>query len=95
MRATIVADVNRLAILRLTWGLLALPLALLSLIGLLATWPAVLANKPLNLIVMAYLVLLPLLPASWPGKRPWVVSGLALVTVAVQWALLGFVNRWF
>jgi len=80
---------------RIGWSMFALPLALISLITILATWPLVLNNSPTHLLLIAYVVMLPVVPMAWTGRRHGPLIASALVTVIAQVLAFGFLNLWF
>ena len=86
---------NALLAIRLAWGIFALPLAVISVIAILATWPAVFGNTPISLALIAYIIALPATPAFVSTKDCRLVFALGVVTIAAQVVVFGNLNFWF
>ena len=80
---------------RLGWGVFALPLSVVSLIAILATWPGVLDNSALRLVLIVYIVGLPLVPALWSAQDGRIVLPVGLAAVAAQIVSFGMLSFWF
>jgi hypothetical protein len=80
---------------RFGWGVFALPLAVVSVIAILATWPAVFDNSPTRLLCVAYIVILPIVPALWSATKRGILVLAASATLATQIATFGILNLWF
>ena len=83
------------AVVRLSWAVLALPMAALFLTVSLAMWPLVLQNSPARLGLIAYVVACPLLPLFWRGGRVPLVLGVAVLTLTAQLVAVSIINFWF
>lgn len=82
-------------VIRLAWGVFALPLSFISLIVAMATWPAVFGNTPIRLFLIAYIIALPAVPAFVSLENRSAMVLLGMVTVAAQVAVFGKLNLWF
>jgi hypothetical protein len=79
---------------RACWSVFAFPLALIFLMSLLATWPAVLDNNAARLGTIAYVVVCPLLSLlPWPNRTAFVAT-VAVIAIALQLLAVGIVNFW-
>lgn len=86
---------NLLRAIRLAWSIFALPLAVISVIGILATWPAVLSNAPTRLALIAYIIALPAAPTVVSISDHRLVFALGIMTLAAQVIVFGKLNLWF
>ena len=61
----------------------------------LLTWPGVLNNTRLNLVVFGYVLALPFAALAWRESRLSTFVTVAVVTVALQVASFGLIAHWF
>lgn len=80
---------------RITWATLAAPLALVSLVAALTTWPLVLNNSALRLALIAYVVALPLAPLFHRSNSLVPIFSWGLASIALQAVCMGVINFWF
>lgn len=80
---------------RLSWGVIALPLAAMFLFVSLIMWPLVLQNNALRLMLIAYVIACPLLPLFWRSGRVTVILGAGALTLLLQVLAVGIINFWF
>ena len=80
---------------RISWTVLALPLAAMFLFVSLAMWPLVLQNNAPRLALIAYVIACPLLPLFWRGGRAALVLVAGALALVVQVVAVGIINFWF
>jgi hypothetical protein len=83
------------AVARLSYAVLALPLAAMFLFVLLTSWPLALQNSAPRLVLIAYVIACPLLPLLWRKSSVALILGAGIVALVVQVVAVGIINFWF
>ena len=90
-----VGSMTPATVVRLSWTVLALPLAAIALIVSFLMWPLVLQNNAVRLGLIAYVAACPLLPLVWRSGRLAYVVCATVAALTAQIVAFGIINFWF
>jgi hypothetical protein len=85
-----------MALARVVWIVASMPLALLSAYVILATFPGVLTNSTVRLAIIGYVVVCPIIIASFRPRNTLAFNAGAATLIAAQIvSFFAFNNFWF